>query len=147
MNMRWALIHVIVTIFSVWISPYKTRYLRLVIRLDSTSRKIVLRRFFYQSDIRSKVYRSYFRNNKNRLGFCRQIRVGTLRSQDKMVFSFDQRHFNTLRPIHTERKQKRKRKFSLMFEFFSPISFAGSLIFFAFTFAFAWCERALRMRI
>ena len=49
----------------------------------------------------------------------------------------------SLGPCHTDRKRKRKRKFSLMFEIFSLISFVGSLIFFAFAFAFVRCEWAL----
>ena len=41
--------------------------------------------------------------------------------------------------------ENEKRKFSFMFDFFPLISFVGSLIFFAFAFAFAWCEHALKI--
>ena len=41
------------------------------------------------------------------------------------------------------RNRKRKRTFSLMFEILSLISFAGSLIFFTFAFAFTRCESTL----
>ena len=41
-------------------------------------------------------------------------------------------------------KQKQKWKFSLMFVAYSLTCFHFSLIFFAFSAAFAWCEQALR---
>ena len=44
------------------------------------------------------------------------------------------------RIVHIERKWKRKRKCSLMFVVYYLIFFDCSLIFFAFTVAYAWCE-------
>ena len=55
--------------------------------------------------------------------------------------------FDVLSCVQTERKQMRKRKFSLMLAAYSLIFFAYSLIFFAYSLivfavasAFAWCE-------
>ena len=48
---------------------------------------------------------------------------------------------SVLESIHTGWK----RKFSLMFEFFSLIYLTVSSIFFVFAFAFAWCEIILRL--
>ena len=51
--------------------------------------------------------------------------------------------YSILRLIHTARKRNRKRQFSLMFEFFSLISFTGSLISFPFRVCLRWAWTGL----